>query len=59
MIARLERDIDLRLIDRDRRHVAITDAGARFVAMARRVIMELEEVDADLSDEVSRRKGRV
>ena len=59
MVAKLERDVDLRLIDRDRRRVTLTRAGERFVATARRVMAELEEIDADLRQHVALQKGRV
>jgi DNA-binding transcriptional LysR family regulator len=59
MIGKLEHTIDLRLIDRDRRRVSLTPEGERFVATARRVLMELEEISQDLKDHSSMRKGRV
>jgi DNA-binding transcriptional LysR family regulator len=59
MVAKLERDVDLRLIDRDRRRVSLTAEGERFVATARRVMVDLEEIDADLRQHVSRSKGRL
>jgi DNA-binding transcriptional LysR family regulator len=59
MIGKLERDVNLRLVDRDRRRVLLTSDGERFVAMARRVMVELEEVSVDLRDRVNLQKGRV
>jgi DNA-binding transcriptional LysR family regulator len=59
MIGKLERDVNLRLVDRDRRRVLLTSDGERFVAMARRVMLELEEVSADLRDRANLQKGRV
>jgi DNA-binding transcriptional LysR family regulator len=59
MIGKLEHTIDLRLIDRDRRRVGLTPEGERFVATARRVLMELEEISQDLKDHSTLRKGRV
>src|SRR6476620_3923280 len=59
MIGKLERDVNLRLVDRDRRRVLLTSEGERFVAMARRVMVELEEVSVDMQDRVNLQKGRV
>jgi len=59
MIGKLENTVDLRLIDRDRRRVSLTPEGERFVATARRVLLELEEISQDLKDHSSMRKGRV
>lgn len=59
MITKLERDVNLRLVDRDRRRVLLTPEGERFVATARRVMAELEEISADLRDHSKLRKGRV
>jgi LysR family carnitine catabolism transcriptional activator len=59
MISKLEHNVDLRLIDRDRRRVSLTPEGERFVESARRVLLELEEISQDLKDHASMRKGRV
>lgn len=59
MIAKLERDVNIRLVDRDRRRVILTPEGQRFVATARRVMAELEEISVDLHDSSHLRKGRV
>jgi len=59
MIRRLEEDVGLRLVDRDRRRVVLTPEGERFVATARRVLAELEEISVDLRDRSELRKGRV
>ncbi|UUZ62863.1 LysR substrate-binding domain-containing protein [Polaromonas sp. P1-6] len=59
MISKLEHNLDLRLIDRDRRRVSLTPEGERFVESARRVLLELEEISQDLRDHASMRKGRV
>ncbi|KQP35203.1 LysR family transcriptional regulator [Pseudorhodoferax sp. Leaf274] len=59
MVAKLERDVDLRLVDRDRRRVSLTPEGERFVAVARRVMVDLEEIDADLRQHVSLHRGRL
>src|SRR3954471_1200677 len=59
MVAKLESDVGLRLVDRDRRRVSLTADGERFVATARRMIAELDEIGTDLRDRSSMRKGRV
>ena len=59
MIAKLESDVGLRLVDRDRRRVSLTDDGERLVASARRIVAELEEIGSDLRDSASMGKGRV
>jgi DNA-binding transcriptional LysR family regulator len=59
MVGKLERDVNLRLVDRDRRRVILTPDGERFVAMARRVMLDLEEVSADMRDRADVKKGRV
>ena len=59
MVGKLEREVNIRLIDRDRRRVILTPEGERFVATARRVMAELEEISADLHDCSNLRKGRV
>lgn len=59
MIAKLESDVGLRLVDRDRRRVSLTGDGERLVASARRMIAELDEIGADLLDRVRMGKGRV
>jgi DNA-binding transcriptional LysR family regulator len=59
MVTKLESEVNLRLVDRDRRRVLLTPEGERFVATARRVMAELEEISADLRDHSKLRKGRV
>ena len=59
MIAKLEADLGLRLVDRDRRRVGLTAEGGRFVAAARRMVGELDEITADLRDRVDMRTGHV
>jgi LysR family carnitine catabolism transcriptional activator len=59
MIAKLESDFGLRLVDRDRRRVSLTGDGERLVASARRMVAELDEISAELRDRVSLSKGRV
>ncbi len=59
MIGKLERSVSLRLVDRDRRRVILTPDGERFVAMARRVLLDVEQVSADMRDRATLRTGRV
>ena len=59
MIAKLEADVGLRLVDRDRRRVSLTGDGERLVASARRIVAELDEIGADLRDHATMGKGRV
>lgn len=44
-IAELERQVGTALFVRDRRHVRLTDAGGRFLVMARRIDREFRELD--------------
>ena len=59
MVRKLEDDVGLQLVDRDRRHVQFTPEGLRFLATARRVMQELDEIHIDLKDHASARRGRV
>ena len=59
MIAKLEAEVGLRLVVRDRRRVSLTGDGERLVAAARRIVAELDEIGADLRDRASMGKGRV
>lgn len=59
MIAKLEAEVGLRLVDRDRRRVSLTGDGERLVASARRIVAELDEIGADLRDHAGMNKGRV
>jgi DNA-binding transcriptional LysR family regulator len=43
-IQQLERSLDLRLFDRDTRHVVLTPSGRRFAPMFQRLLLELESV---------------
>jgi DNA-binding transcriptional LysR family regulator len=45
-IAKLERMLGLRLLDRDRRHVALTDAGAVFLERARELLFQADQAVA-------------
>lgn len=59
MVRKLEDDVGLQLVDRDRRHITFTAEGLRFVATARRVMQELGEIELDLKEHASARKGRI
>jgi LysR family transcriptional regulator, carnitine catabolism transcriptional activator len=60
-IGKLEKQIGLRLVDRDRRRVNFTGEGERMVATAQRLVLELEldEISHDLRDHAALRKGRI
>jgi DNA-binding transcriptional LysR family regulator len=45
-IAKLERMLGIRLLDRDRRHVALTDAGAVFLERARELLFQTDQAVA-------------
>ncbi len=49
-IAKLERQLDVRLFDRDRQRVALTPAGSRFLVHARRLAAEYELALQDLQN---------
>jgi DNA-binding transcriptional LysR family regulator len=59
MVGKLEQQVNMRLVDRDRRRVLLTPEGERFVAMARRVMVEFEAVSVDLRDRANMQKGRI
>lgn len=48
-LERLEKDVGVRLFDRSTRGVRLTDAGARYLDVVRRVRAELEETETALS----------
>jgi len=58
-IRRLEDELGIALVDRTTRHVALTAAGERLVARARRVLAEVEAASAELSELSGIRSGRV
>lgn len=59
VVRKLEDDVGLQLVDRDRRHVSFTPEGLRFIATAKRVLQELEEIDLDLKGHASGARGRI
>ncbi len=52
-VRRLEARLGVRLLDRDRRHVALTDAGRALLGEGRRLLAE-----ADRVEDLTRRAGR-
>ena len=59
MVRKLETVVGLQLVDRDRRHVSFTAEGVRFIETARRVMRELGEIELDLKEHATARRGRV
>src|SRR5215216_6063932 len=58
-IRRLEDELGIALVDRTTRHVALTPAGARLAARARRALAEVDAAAAELSELAGIRSGRV
>lgn len=58
-IARLERTMGTRLVDRSARRSTLTQAGEILVERARRVIAEVDAAHADLADLAGLQRGRV
>lgn len=58
-IAALEERLGLRLLQRTTRSVALTDAGARYLARARRILADVEEADGEALAEQSAPTGRL
>jgi len=59
LVARLESQLGIRLLQRTTRSVTLTDAGARYLERARRVLTELEEAEESASAERARPAGRL
>ncbi len=59
MVRKLEDDVGLQLVDRNRRNVGFTAEGERFLATARRVMLELDEIDTDLREHAAARRGHI
>ena len=59
LVARLESQLGIRLLQRTTRSVTLTDAGARYLERARRVLTELEEAEESASAERARPTGRL
>jgi DNA-binding transcriptional LysR family regulator len=58
-IAKLEAEVGLPLVDRTTRRVAMTEAGERLVAHARRVLKQVDVAREDLADLAGLRTGRL
>jgi DNA-binding transcriptional LysR family regulator len=59
LIAALEEHLGARLLQRTTRSVALTDAGARYLERARRILADVEEAEASVQDERTRPSGRL
>jgi len=59
LVAGLEGQLGIRLLQRTTRSVTLTDAGARYLERARRVLSELEEAEESASAERARPTGRL
>lgn len=59
LVADLERELDLRLLDRTTRRVEATEAGRVFAAQASRVLAEFEAAIRAARDLAERRSGRL
>lgn len=59
LVARLERELGIRLLQRTTRSVSLTDAGSRYLERARRILADLAEADESASAERARPTGRL
>jgi DNA-binding transcriptional LysR family regulator len=59
LVAALEERLGARLLQRTTRSVALTDAGARYLERARRVLADVDEAEGSIQDERSRPSGRL
>jgi DNA-binding transcriptional LysR family regulator len=59
LVARLESQLGIRLLQRTTRSVTLTDAGTRYLERARRVLSDLEEAEESASAERARPTGRL
>jgi len=59
LIAALEQRLGARLLQRTTRQVALTDAGARYLERARRILADVEEAEGSARDERTRPGGRL
>ena len=59
LIAALEERLGTRLLQRTTRKVALTDAGARYLERARRILADIEEAELAAESERTRPAGRV
>jgi DNA-binding transcriptional LysR family regulator len=59
LIAALEERLGARLLQRTTRQVALTDAGARYLERARRILADVEEAEGAAEGERTRPSGRL
>lgn len=59
LVARLENQLGIRLLQRTTRSVTLTDAGARYLERARRILSDLEEAEESAAAERARPTGRL
>jgi DNA-binding transcriptional LysR family regulator len=59
LVADLEQRLGLRLLQRTTRSVTLTDAGARYLERARRILADLEEADGSARAEQAAPTGRL
>ncbi len=59
LVARLESQLGIRLLQRTTRSVTLTDAGSRYLERARRILLELDEAEQSASSERARPTGRL
>src|ERR1700754_652831 len=59
LVAALEDRLGARLLQRTTRSVALTDAGARFLERARRILTDVEEAETAAEGESTRPSGRL
>ena len=59
LIAALEEHLGARLLQRTTRQVALTDAGARYLERARRILADVDEAEGSAQDERTRPGGRL
>lgn len=58
-VAKLEQDLGVRLLHRTTRRVALTDEGALFYERCRRILDDLQEAEAMVSDAAETPRGRL
>jgi len=59
LVARLENELGIRLLQRTTRSVTLTDAGARYLERARRILSDIEEAEESAAAERARPTGRL
>lgn len=59
LVARLEQQLGIRLLQRTTRSVTLTDAGARYLVRARRILADVEEAEESALAERGRPTGRL